>query len=230
MWLSRASAGLLCQPWAINVVAGMPISRDPHDPHDPHAPPIAAPVELDRLFVDSPAKQGKEPCVLCSLWPGASVPGKCGVVTFSGNSGRLKEFGRYEASRAKQHLGSPVPPVSPLANQSSPAPLSPLPAKESKGSGEKRTHKVCAVAPIATRPECAACCSYLPPRMHSPFERQWRIAIEMKSLLVEAPLGNVDGLGAPWRALQYWTDGMGQPLQEGEGKALVVKYVFRLVP
>ena len=44
-------------------------------------------------------------------------------------------------------------------------------------------------------------------------------------------IGNADGLVAAWRDVQYWTDGMGQPLQEGHGKALVVKYpLFLLAP
>ena len=45
----------------------MPISRDPHDPvYNPAVPPLAEPVEpdLERLSLESPAKQGKETYVL----------------------------------------------------------------------------------------------------------------------------------------------------------------------
>ena len=116
----------------------MPISRDPHDPvYNPAVAPLAEPVELDleRLSVESPAKQGKETYVLRPC-----AQGKCG------RDRRLRDWGRYEASKAKQ-LASAVPPVSPLlkpvkSTRGDLAMTAPSPPKESKGSGEKRTHKV----------------------------------------------------------------------------------------
>ena len=102
----------------------------------------------------------------------------------------------------------------------------PSPPKESKGSGEKRTHKVrmqwCRlvygrnVAIVLHTHRTSA------PRLQAP-RRGCGWASVLLHLLMKR-IGNADGLVAAWRDVQYWTDGMGQPLQEGHGKALVVKY------